>query len=330
MTTMSITVYAIHDPWFHGLPDGDVDDRAGFCAYEKYLLDNPGCRIIVYVGDRYEETMYHYGDTRIEFRNTFDFQEIALAQKIIVCAPVKEASDRLHLTNIISQFGNGYSQGCKIGCMNFPNANYEPLLESIAHRYSTVDTMLTFPTAFVQRLDPIYWKDYQEYSILKLISPGAIVHIPGLLYRLYCPGLGGGPGTNMLAIQKLLQTHFDILDHIPVDKDHFVEFNQALIQKKNLVPTAALQRLPHVMENQHLLESMLVMIYFANLIYRLSDRKLYEDDTDLYSLQSIPKGKLWINPEDMTETPPLYDLVAVHAMLYDTPLPTRQELEAFY
>lgn len=330
MMSTSIALYAIHDPWFHGLPDGDVDDRAAFCAYEKYLSHNSGQRIIVYVGDRYDETVMHYGYSCIEFRKAFDFQEIAFSKKILICAPVKEPSDRLQLTNIISHFENGYSQGCKIGCMNFPNANYEPLLESITHRYSTVDTMITFPTEFGQRLDPVFWKDYQEYSILKLISPGAIVHIPGLLYRLYCPGLGGGPGTNMLAIQKIMQTHFDILDDLPVDKDHFSEFNQALIQKKKLVPTAAIQRLSHVMDNPPLLESMMVMIYFANLIYRLDDRKLYEDETDLYSLQTIPRGNLWIKTEDMEETPPLYDLVAAHAALYETPLPTKEELMAFY
>lgn len=322
-----ISLYAIHDPWFHGLPDGDVDDRSAFCAYEKYLLTYPEHKIIVYVGDRYEETVKYYGHWNIEFRQEFNQEEVASAEKICICAPVKNEQDRHYLTFILTAKKNGYCQGCKIGCMNFPNSNYMPLLESITRRYSTVDTMIVFPVSFIQTLDPLHWEDYQQYGLIKLFSPGAIAHIPGLLYRLYCPGVGGGPGTNMLAIQKCLQTHFDLLDEMPVDKDHFMEFNQALIQKKRLVPTAALQKMKVVTDIPELLDSLTVMIYFANLVYRVEDGPLYKEDTELYSLQSIPEGSLWIQEE---ETPPLYDLVAAHATLYDVPVPGKEEIIAFY
>jgi hypothetical protein len=326
-TNSSVYLYAIHDPWFHGMPDGDVDDRSAFCVYEKFAISNPDKKIIVHVGDRYEETVEHYGHFHLEFRKEFLEEEVASADKICICAPVKNEQQRNTLTHILSLKNNGYCQGCKIGCMNFPNQNYMPLLESIAHRYSTVDTMITFPVSFTQRLDPLYWEEYQKYGLLKLFSPGAIVHIPGLLYRLYCPGLGGGPGTNMLTIQKCLQTHFDILDEMTVDKDHFMEFNQALIKKKSLKPTSAIQKMPHVMAIPELVDSLTVMVYFANLVYRIQDGPLYKDDTELYSLQSIPEGTIWIQE---TETPPLYDLVAAHAMLYDVPVLTKEELIALY
>jgi hypothetical protein len=76
-----------------------------------------------------------------------------------------------------------------------------------------------------------------------------------------------------------------------------------------------------------LVDSLTVMMYFANLVYRIQDGPLYKDDTELYSLQSIPEGTLWI---EETESPPLYDLVAAHAMLYDVVVPSKDELLALY
>lgn len=93
------------------------------------------------------------------------------------------------------------------------------------------------------------------------------------------------------------------------------------------MPTAAIQKMPNVMEIPELVDSLTVMVYFANLVYRVQDGPLYKDDTELYSLQSIPEGTLWIHE---TESPPLYDLVAAHAMLYDVPVPSQSEIIAFY
>jgi len=317
-------LYAIHDPWFKGMSDGDVDDRGAFCVYDKFLSANPHKRIIVYVGERYEETVNHYGHFQVEFRETLDFEEIEQAEKICISAPVKDASERNFLESILRKNANGYSQGCKIGCMNFPNSSYLPLLESVNNRYSTVDTMLTFPVSFIQRLDPIYSEDYLEYGYLKLFSPGAIAHIPGLLYRLYCPQLGGGPGTNMLTIQKCLQTHFKLCEDIPVDKDHFVEFNYHVIHEKGLSHTPPIQRLTTIPE---LLDSLTVMMYFANLVYNTGQGPIYTEESELYSLSTIPPGRIDITEE---ETPPLYDLVVAHAVVYGQELPSKQELLAIY
>jgi len=317
-------LYAIHDPWFAGMKDGDVDDRGAFCIYEKFLSVNPHKRIIVYVGDRYQATVSHYSHFQVEFRDTLDFEEIEQAEKICICAPVTDASERNFLELILRKKGNGYCQGCKIGCMNFPNASYLPLLEAVNNRYSTVDTMLTFPVSFIQRIDPVYAQDYQTYGYLKLFSPGAIVHIPGLLYRLYCPELGGGPGTNMLTIQKCLQKHFHLLAEMPVDKDHFMEFNQRLIRMMGLHHTAPIQAITPIPE---LLDALTVMRYFANLVYTtthpVGTGELYQEDTPLYSLSTLPPGTIQITEE---ETPPLYDLVVAHAVVYSQPLPSKQEL----
>jgi len=313
-------LYAIHDPWFEGLSDGDVDDRAAFCAYERFLSLNPHKKIVVYVGERYQSTLDHYAHFQVEFRETLNFEEIEQAEKVCISAPVKDASERNFLSAVLNKKGNGYCQGCKIGCMNFPNANYSALLESVVNRYSTVDTMLTFPVNFIQRLDPIYYEDYQKYGYIKLFSPGAIAHIPGLLYRLYCPELGGGPGTNMLTIQKCLQKHFHLLRDLPVDKDHFIEFNQRLIQEKGLHPTRAIRAVTEIPE---LLDSLTVMIYFANMVYNTGQGPLYHEDAPLYSLSTLPTGTLSITEE---ETPPLYDLVVAHAVLYSRNLPSKEEL----
>ena len=317
-------LYAIHDPWFKGMSDGDVDDRAAFCLYEKVLLLNPHKRILVYVGERYQETMEYYGHFQVEFRETMILSEIESATKICICAPVKDASERNFLTSVLQKKGNGYSQGCKIGCMNFPNVHYLPLLESVTTRYSTNDTMITFPVGFIRKLDPIYYKEYQEYGYLKLFSPGAIAHIPGLLYRLYCPELGGGPGTNMLTIQKCLQRHFHLLEDLPVDKDHFIEFNQRIIRMMGLQPTPAIQAVTTLPE---LLDSLTVMMYFANVVYHTGKGQLYQENTPLYSLNTLPPGRIEITEE---ETPPLYDMVVAHAVLYGEDLPSKQKLLALY
>jgi len=316
-------LYAIHDPWFHGFSDGDVDDRAAFCVYERFLTMNPHKRILVYVGERYEETIHHYGHFQIEFQDTLNLRDMEEAEKICVCAPIKNPVERAAIAEIVYSNKNGYCQGCKIGCMNFPNANYERLLESMTYRYSTVDTMLTFPVRLIQHLDPIYYQDYQTYGYMKLFSPGAIVHVPGLLYRLYCPELGGGPGTNMLTIQKCLQKHFHLLEEIPVDKDHFIEFNKRLIADKGLTPSKPIQRLTSIPE---LLDALTVMMYFANLVYH-TEGDLYTEETELYALNNLPPGIIRITEE---ETPPLYDMVVAHAVVYGRNLPSKHELLAVY
>ena len=338
MSNMSmIYLCAIHDPWFHGMKDGDVDDRSAFCAYEKYLQTHPGERIVVYVGDRLKETLKHYGHFQVEFKDSPDLDEIAQAIKVCICAPIHDASLRNSLALILESKQNGYSQGCKIGCMNFPNSNHLPLLESVTHRYSTNDTMITFPMSFLQTFDPLHFTDYQKYGFMKLISPGSIAHIPGLLYRLYCPELGGGPGTNMLAIQRYLQTYFRCLPDMPVDKDHFIEFNRTLIEQVGIYTPRTILQMQIIQDNPVLRDAITVMVYFANLIYlkEESNDLLYNDDTPLYSLDNLPPGSILLLRDDYRnmhpdlESPPLYDLIAAHATLYED-LSSKEDILSFY
>jgi hypothetical protein len=316
-------LYAIHDPWYPGFSDGDVDDRAAFCVYERYLSMNPTKRIMVYVGDRYKETMRRYGHFRIEFHQTIRITDVQAAEKVCVCAPIKDPLDRANIGTIVYDKKNGYCQGCKIGCMNFPNSNYESILQCMTYRYSTIDTMVQFPVQFIQKLDIFHYKDYSQYGYLKLFSPGAIADIPGLLYRLYCPEMGGGPGTNMLTIQRCLQKHFHLLEDMPVDKNHFALFNERLILENGLSHTRIVQQ---ITENNFLRDSLTVMMYFANLIYK-TDGPLYTDDTPLYSLNNLPEGRIDIVEE---ETPPLYDMIVAHAILYGPEIPSKDLLLAVY
>ena len=316
---MSTTLYAIHDPWFHGDPDGDVDDRSAFCAYDRYLTHHPDDSIRVFVGSRLPKTLKHYSHLRVTFTDKLLKEEVEQAQRILICAPVQDASNRDMLRTILLEHQNGYSQGCKIGCMNFPNQHYLPLLEAVKYPYSTVDTMMTFPVDFIQRLDPHY-KDYMLYGVIKLFSPGAILHIPGLLYRLYCPELGGGPGTNMLSIQRILQQRYGILPHLPIDKDHFQEFNRTLIEEKGLVPIPAILGATPI---PALIDSLTVMVYFANLVYHTGQGPLYNEHSGIYSLQTLPLGEC-----EIEDPPPLYDLVAAHATLYG--FSGQEEIEDFY
>ena len=85
------------------------------------------------------------------------------------------------------------------------------------------------------------------------------------------------------------------------------------------------------------MDSITVMTYFANLIYKKDDTYdlLYEDTTPLYSLNNMPHGSILLLAEHYlpkitdVETPPMYDLVAAHAVLYGS-IPTKEEVMSFY
>ena len=311
-------LFAIHDPWFYGLEDGDVDDRAAFKYYELFMARNPGCHeVTVWIADleRYEKTLKHFPRSSIKFYHDFPLGHFLDSDKVSICAPVKDAGIRdqmaQHLTasKHFTPSGIGYCQGTKIGTTNFPSKAYEALLESIPaeHRFCTYVTNLCFPTELLDVLDPDYKEEYLAYSVMKLISPGGIVHVPGLLYRLYCPILGGGPGTNMLKIQQYLKDYHPGLEDLTITGEGFRDTNQEIIGRLGLTPSHLVEGLQPELE-----ESMTVMIYFANKYYKSGATRVYDDKNCLYSLKTLPPGTADI---PVTETPPLYDLVVAIAVL---------------
>ena len=184
-------LFAVHDPWFYGLEDGDVDDRGAFRYYERYIARNPMYQVIVWIADldRYELTIKHFPTSPIQFYHEFPRDHFLSADKVCISAPIKDPILRDQIADHLSVFRKGYCQGTKIGTTNFPSKAYEDLLESIPadHRYCTYVTNLCFPTELLDTLDPEYKHEYMAYSIMKLISPGGIVHVPGLLYRRRWP-----------------------------------------------------------------------------------------------------------------------------------------------
>jgi hypothetical protein len=103
-----------------------------------------------------------------------------------------------------------------------------------------------------------------------------------------------------------------------------VEFNRRVIDEKGLSHTPPIQRLTTIPE---LLGSLTVMMYFANLVYTTDHGPLYTEETELYSLGTLPHGRIDITEE---ESPPLYDLVVAHAVVYGEELPSKQRLLAIY
>jgi len=306
---------AIHDPWFYGLEDGDVDDRAAFKYYERFLARDPIHEVVVWIADldRYELTLTHFPHSSIRFYHEFPLGQLYDADKVCISAPVKDPAIRELITDHLSITTKGYCQGTKIGSTNFPSKAYEALLESIPtqHRFCTYITNLCFPPELLDFLDPHFKDEYMSYSIMKLISPGGIVHVPGLLYRLYCPLLGGGPGTNMLKIQQCLKDYHPGLDDLTVTAEEFRQTNQTIMGRLGLTP-------PHFLDGlqPELLESMTVMIYFANKYYKSGASQVYDQKETLYSLRTLPPGTVDL---PLTETPPLYDLVVAIAVLHDIP-----------
>lgn len=346
-------IYAIHDSFYPGCNDGDVDDRAAIQYYDKYLLSHPEVTyIVVYlVGEgRYEKAklyMNQQKSKRIIYQDKFNLYEAQQAKKIIICAPIDDPTTRSMLARIISDKMNGFCQGEKIGVTNFPNHEYKELLDSIPkyNRFNTQTTSIAFPCELLDKLDPDNKDEYMSYGLLKLFAIGGIIHIPSLIYRLYCPEIGGGPGTNMLKIQELIQKHFipmmkndfdqdkvKQLKEIIVSKNTFEEFNSLLIDivyHKQIYLEGNMKLVDDFMvtfkekmptANHSSMENALkVMIYFARMCYVTEETELLfsSSSTKFYSLSEIPKGSSMIQ---MDTTPPLYDFVVAWLFLngYDT------------
>ena len=331
------SLYAIHDSYYPGCNDGDVDDRAAIQLYDRYLLEHPEIAyVVVYiVGEtRFERAKPYFDEQKsgnIIYENEFDVKEANKADKIIICAPIPDAKVRSELAEIIGRKLNGYCQGNKIGVTNFPKEEYRELLEAIPekNRFSTETTAITFPTKLLDMIDPKNKGEYLSYGILKLFAIGGIAHIPSLVYRLYCPGIGGGPGTNMLKIQELIYKNIMGQSEMVTTKDNFEEFNQNFIElvkdtecyrETNWAPlnefmerfVIAIPTANHkAMEN-----SLRVMFYFARVAYAPTDKSFLfnETTTKFYSLSDIPVGKLMF---ELDETPPLYDFVVSYLILND-------------
>jgi hypothetical protein len=343
-------LYTIHDAFYPGCSDGDVDDRAAIQLYDKYLCDHPNDYIIVYLTgeSRFKNaTKYLNQQTntgkRIVYTDKYNPYEAKYAKNILICAPIPDPSVRADLSAIITLNQNGYCQGDKIGVTNFPKAEYKELLDSIPerNRFSTQQTSIAFPVHLLDYLDFENKDEYLSYGLFKLFAIGGIIHIPSLVYRLYCPEIGGGPGTNMLKIQELIQKHLipmmekgdynqelvSDLKKLIVYSGNFEEFNDLLIQivyhkeiymnsNFNLVNEFMIQFRKEMPDANHkaMENALKVMIYFARMIYVKYDADLLFDHntTKFYSLSEIPEGKLMI---ELDESPPLYDFVFAYLVL---------------
>lgn len=337
-SSQQIDLYAIHDAWFYSLVDGDVDDRAAIKFYEKMVMKNPEIRIMVYfTDDRYNISTSYYNSSNITFCENFDVNDVLMAKKVGVFAKIKNQKIRDDLVPILTEKKNGYCQGDKIGTYNFPDDNYLQLLNSMTYKFSTDFTNVCFSDKFLDSLDPEYKNDYLVYGLLKLIAIGGIIGIPSLVYRLYCPKIGGGPGTNMLAIQNWFKTIILDLNYISIDADNFKIVNEIILNEcmyitKTFTYLEQIKPLNDFMaqaENlgkvkigdqtvdidfKALENSLKVMILFANLVYKPNEgNALFTTDTvEFYKLTNMPVGNLMIS---LDKTPPLYDLIAAYCIL---------------
>ena len=101
------------------------------------------------------------------------------------------------------------------------------------------------------------------------------------------------------------------MDDLTVTAEGFRQTNQVIISRLGLIP-------PHFLDGlqPELLESMTVMVYFADKYYRSGATRVYDNQETLYSLRTLPPGTVDL---PLTETPPLYDLVVAIAVLQDIP-----------
>jgi hypothetical protein len=108
-----------------------------------------------------------------------------------------------------------------------------------------------------------------------------------------------------------------LLPDIFVHSNTFHLFNTALIREKSLTVTESIKKLMVLYpDNKVLEEALIVMVYFANLVFIKKDGTLLYEKNDICSLNTVPEGMLKIQLE---ETPPLYDLVAAFCTINDIP-----------
>lgn len=344
----TIDLYAIHDAWFHSMNDGDVDDRATIKFYEKLIERNPNINIMVYLTDeRFNVSKQYYLNSNVKFQDKFNITDVMNANKIGVFAKIKDSTIREQLVSVLTEKKNGYCQGDKIGSYNFPDDSFKPLLDSMTYKYSTEYTNITFPVSLLDNLDPEYKSDYLVYGLLKLIAIGGIVSLPSLVYRLYCPKIGGGPGTNILKIQGWFFENTKLGDcGIAIDADNFQYINEIIIdeyiEKNGSELLSHFEPLTQFMESAKKMKqvkindvmvdidlralemSLKVMIIFGNSVYQpKTSNCLFDENTkEFYKLSNMPPGNLLAS---FNETPPLYDLVASYSIMFDSyPLENEQ------
>jgi hypothetical protein len=329
----TIDFYAVHDAWFKKLLDGDVDDRAAIKFYEIIIKKCPNMVIYVFLTDeRFEISKDYYNNSNIKFVETFNIEDVKRANRVGVFANIKDATIRDQITDVILEKNNGCCQGNVIGSYNFPNDNYSKLLNAMTYKFPTEFTNISFPADLLDILDPEYKDDYLLYGMFKLIAIGGIAHMPALIYRLYCPKIGGGPGTNILKIQEWFKETYEIIPkEMPIDETHFIEINKLILKHFNAPEFEPLNTLmekarelkqikisdPTLPEGYYMSDinydaldnSLKVMMIFGNNIYMPNDKTLLfnENIKQFYSLTNLPEGTLNCKFKD---TPPLYDLVA--------------------
>ncbi len=329
----TIDFYAIHDAWFKNLLDGDVDDRAAIKFYEKMIKENPDMVIYVFFTDsRYDISKKYYTNSNITFVENFNIEDLYKSNYIGVFANIKDGTIRDQITNVISEKRNGCCQGNVIGTYNFPNDNYSNLLNAMTYKFSTDFTNISFPENLLDVLDPEYKDDYLLYGMFKLIAIGGIVNMPALIYRLYCPRIGGGPGTNILKIQEWFKENYDFIPKdMTINETNFIEVNTMILEHFTAPEFKPLSTImekarelkkikivdPSLLEGYYMSDinydalenSLKVMMIFGNKIYITNDSNpLFNTSVkEFYSLTNLPDGKLNCKFND---TPPLYDLVA--------------------
>jgi hypothetical protein len=328
-----INFYAIHDAWFKNLLDGDVDDRAAIKFYEKIINQMPNMVIYVFLTDsRYEISKEYYTKSNITFVENFNIEDVKRATHVGVFANIKDSSIRDQITEVILEKKNGCCQGNVIGTYNFPNDSYAGLLNAMTYKFPTDFTNISFPSKLLDVLDPEYKEDYLLYGMFKLIAIGGIAHMPALIYRLYCPRIGGGPGTNILKIQEWFKETYDFIPKdMTIDETNFIEVNNMILENftpPEFVPLNTLMEKTRELKQIKIVDkkyqegfymsdinydaldnSLKVMMIFGNNIYKPKDSEtLFNSDVkQFYSLTNLPEGMLKCK---FNETPPLYDLVA--------------------
>jgi hypothetical protein len=206
----------------------------------------------------------------------------------------------------------------------------------MTYKFPTDFTNISFPSELLDALDPEYKEDYLMYGLIKLIAIGGISHMPALIYRLYCPRIGGGPGTNILKIQEWFKENCEFIPReMTIDETNFMEVNQLILanftapefgplntlmekarELKQVKITSDAFLAGYYMSDINfdaLENSLKVMMIFGNNIFMPTDGSLLFNSnvTQFYTLTNLPEGTSKVK---FSTTPPLYDLVAAFCM----------------
>jgi hypothetical protein len=342
-----INLLLVLDIWVPGMSLGDIDDLL-LAATAHLMNDKVSLKIYLVNNEarlaamRGQQDLAGYFSEGTFIEGKFTAEHLAWATKVLVCAPMDDPEAVALMTaDSAANPGKYGCQGADDKAYNIKGEALQAMANTFVSRYPTNKTNISFDKSILTKLrfEDSVINMCLSYTFRKLVSPGAVL---GIVARLYCPLVAGGPGGNMLTIQRHLNTvFFDNKLSVTAESFHatnesihaFVKANRLALEEDvrfrfsyeaidlfladvDPVVDQLAAANPTIAE---LPLAMRVVRLYANLFYvpHAGFAPLYAPDTPFFALDNLPDGALHHSIETQLTTVVGYDLVAGWAFLND-------------